>query len=142
MDFSVVIFRDDIDKNVHMVLLNDACRFGGVDELTLNSVDMMKFFNNSRFGGIPIVEKYEFNGKVMDTPPLGTYDLQKVRPIYTVLDGFNEDITKMKNFDELPANARKYVFHVKNKLKEIGVSLNKIGVGPRRDQLIRVPYNI
>ena len=119
-----------------LVLLKDASRFGGVDELILNSLDMMKYFNKSRFGGIPIVTAYEFNGKIITNPPLGTYDLGKVKPITKVLPGFDEDITGIRKFVDLPIQARNLVDYVQNYLQDVGTKVTAVGVGPRRDQII------
>ncbi|MFT4282856.1 MAG: adenylosuccinate synthetase [Candidatus Woesearchaeota archaeon] len=141
-EFGVTTGRPRQVGPLDMVLLKDACKFGGVDSLVLNSVDMMKFFNDSIFSGIPIVEGYIHNGENVSSPPIGTYELGNVEPIYKVLEGFSEDITGAKSFDELPKNARNFVSYIKNDLQTIGVGLDYIGVGPRRDQLISVPKNL
>jgi adenylosuccinate synthase len=49
------------------------------------------------------------------------------------MDGWETDISKIKNWDDLPENARKYVEYVE---KEIGCHIGYVSVGPERDSII------
>ena len=50
------------------------------------------------------------------------------------MPGWNEDITGIRNFFDLPKAAQNYI----NKIEElIGVKIKYISVGPKRDQLMK-----
>ena len=53
--------------------------------------------------------------------------------IYDELDGWKEDISQIKNYEELPENCKKYVEYIENKLK---CRVSMISVGPERSQNI------
>ena len=78
---------------------------------------------------------YELDGKVIDTPPSTISKLARCKPVYVELDGWKEDITGVKSFDELPDNAKAYV----RKIEELtGVPVGVISVGPDRTQTILI----
>ena len=56
-------------------------------------------------------------------------------PVYEYFDGWWEDISKARSFDDLPANARAYVSAVE---EMIGAPVCAVGVGPRRDQTLQI----
>ena len=60
-------------------------------------------------------------------------DFHHATPIYEELPGWWEDITGCRTFDELPANAQRYVERVE---ELIGARVSAIGVGPGRDEII------
>ncbi|MHC4195424.1 MAG: adenylosuccinate synthetase, partial [Planctomycetota bacterium] len=59
--------------------------------------------------------------------------LSKVQCIYETLKGWDEDITEITNFDDLPAGAKKYVILLEEMTK---TPVAIIGVGPKRNQTI------
>ena len=76
---------------------------------------------------------YEKNGEVITEFPASLEELALCKPIYEELPGFDEDVTKIRNFDELPENAKRYI----QRIEEVcGVHISMIGVGPGRDQNI------
>jgi adenylosuccinate synthase len=82
---------------------------------------------------IPVCVAYEVDGKRVEELPASQSDFHHAKPIYEYLPGWNENITKARTFDELPANARAYVKY----LEEIsGAPMSAIGVGPGRDETI------
>ena len=57
------------------------------------------------------------------------------KPIYEYLDGWHEDISGCRSFDELPATCQAYV----KRLEElIGCRISGIGVGPGREQSVAI----
>ena len=84
---------------------------------------------------IPVCVAYEIDGKRVEEVPASQSDFHHAKPIYEYLDGWKEDISNCKKFEELPINAQKYVKY----LEEIsGAPMSAIGVGPGRDQTIVV----
>ena len=87
-----------------------------------------------RFGErIPICVAYERDGKHLEIAPDAAYKLEQSTPIYEYLPNWEEDISEVRDFDKLPANAQNYVTFIEQKT---GVHIAMIGVGPRRDQVI------
>lgn len=99
----------------------------GADEIAITKLDSL-----SGLKTLKICNGYNINGKVTKTFPLNP-ELDKAKPEYIELDGWTEDITKCRKFEELPVNAQKYI----NKIEElIGYSIKYISVGPERESLI------
>ncbi|MBS1494400.1 MAG: adenylosuccinate synthase [Bacteroidetes bacterium] len=99
----------------------------GADEIAITKLDSL-----SGSKTLKICTAYNIDGKSTKTFPLNPL-LDKAVPEYIELEGWDEDITKCRKFDELPANARKYI----NTIEElIGYSIKYISVGPERESLI------
>lgn len=110
------------------VILKFSVRTSGLTSLILNKLDTM-----SGLKTIKICTGYEKNGEVITEFPASLEELALCKPIYEELPGFDEDVTKIRNFDELPENAKRYI----QRIEEIcGVHISMIGVGPGRDQNI------
>ena len=78
---------------------------------------------------------YDFKGERITEFPANFADLEHCTPIYEEFDGFTEDITKCKTFDELPVNVKNYIKELE---KIIGCPVRLLGVGPGRDQVISI----
>ena len=82
---------------------------------------------------IPVCIAYDVNGVRHDTLPVSQSDFHHAVPIYEYLDGWTEDISGCRSFDELPKNTQAYV----NRIEELsGARVSGIGVGPGREQSI------
>lgn len=108
-----------------------ATRYGamvqGVDEIAITKVDSL-----SGQTKLKICTEYDVNGSLTQDFPL-TPALQIARAKYIEMDGWSEDITKCRKFEELPLNAQKYI----NKIEElIGYKIKYVSVGPERESLI------
>ena len=75
---------------------------------------------------------YEIDGKVVTTFPL-TPLLYKAKPVYVELDGWEEDISAVRTYAGLPANARRYIEFVEEWL---GLPFKYISVGAKREEII------
>jgi adenylosuccinate synthase len=60
-------------------------------------------------------------------------DFHHATPIYENFPGWSEDITGARSFDDLPANAQKYVLALE---AMSGARFSAIGVGPARDAIV------
>lgn len=84
---------------------------------------------------IPVCVAYDVNGVRHDTMPISQSDFHHAVPIYEELDGWEEDISDCRNFDDLPKNTQIYV----KRLEELcGARISGIGVGPSREQVIMI----
>jgi adenylosuccinate synthase len=62
-------------------------------------------------------------------------EFHHVTPVYEHFDGWAEDISKARSFDDLPRNAQRYIAAVE---QMIGAPVSAVGVGPRRDQTLQL----
>jgi adenylosuccinate synthase len=69
----------------------------------------------------------------MDELPVNQTDFHHARPIYENFPGWSDDITGARSFDDLPANAQRYVRAIE---AISGARFSAIGVGPEREQII------
>ena len=62
-------------------------------------------------------------------------EFHRAKPVYEFLDGWDEDISGCRAFDDLPKNAQRYV----RALEEMsGAPFWAVGVGPGREQTVVV----
>ncbi|MFD1674217.1 adenylosuccinate synthase [Alicyclobacillus fodiniaquatilis] len=99
----------------------------GYTELALMKMDVL-----SGLKEIGVCQTYRVNGERHEWP-LQTYQMEQVEPEYTMLPGWDEDISGCKSFDELPANAQAFVRQIE---AWVGVPVRFVSVGPGRDQTI------
>jgi len=59
-----------------------------------------------------------------------------VKPIFVELDGWTEDISRAKKFEDLPTKAQEYINFIENELK---LPITWIGNGPEREAMIHKP---
>ena len=87
--------------------------------------------------GIPnlkVATHYELDGKKLEgSMPATIEDLARCKTIYADLPGWDEDITKVKKFEDLPKNAQGYINFMEDQLK---VPVTWIGTGPGREEMI------
>jgi adenylosuccinate synthase len=106
--------------------LNYAIMINGVTELNMMKTDVLDSFNT-----IKVCTGYKVNGELTDQMP---FDLaEEVEPVYTELKGWNTDLTKFKNGDELPVELKDYISFIE---EETGVPISVVSVGPDREQTL------
>jgi adenylosuccinate synthase len=109
-----------------------AVRVNGITDLVVTKLDIL-----SGLEKVPICIAYEVDGERTDTMPTTQTAFHHAVPIYEEHDGWWEDITKIRVFDELPENARRYIERVEHLC---GARVSLIGVGPGREEnIIRYP---
>lgn len=110
------------------VALRHAKRVAGISGLSLNLLDVF-----SGFDKIKICTAYELDGEKIDYYPASLKELYRCKPVYEELPAWEEDITQVKTWEELPENAKKFL----NRVSElVGVPLVTVSVGPDREQTI------
>lgn len=102
-------------------------RIQGVDEIALTKLDSL-----SGQKKLNICTGYKIEGSVHEDFPL-TPALEKAEPVYIGMNGWSEDISECRKFNELPVAAQDYV----NKIEElIGYKIKYVSVSPEREKLI------
>ncbi len=107
----------------HAIALNDC------DAVALTMLDVLAGFET-----LQVCTSYRLDGEVIEYFPLDAADLSRVEPVYETLPGFGEDVSSVRDYDELPANAKSYVSRIEDYL---GVDVRIVSVGPDRSQTIR-----
>ena len=97
----------------------------GVTQLLLTKSDVL-----SGFDTIKVCTKYKVNGKECDEMPYGNADIE---PIYETLPGWQEDISKIKDYNKLPQNLKNYIGFIE---EFTGVKVTMVSVGPDRTETI------
>jgi len=110
------------------VIVRFAVRTSSLTSLVVNKIDTLTGIKK-----LKICKGYELDGKIITEFPVKLSDLSRCKPVYEELDGWDEDITGVRNFEDLPENAKKYIY----KIEELcGVKVSMVGVGPNREQNI------
>ncbi|MCT7685685.1 MAG: adenylosuccinate synthase [Lactobacillus iners] len=110
------------------VALRHSKRVAGIDALSLNLLDVF-----SGLQTVKIAVAYELDGQKIDYYPASLKELERCKPIYEELPGWDEDITKVTKLEDLPENARHFLSRVS---ELVGVPLVTVSVGPDREQTI------
>ena len=105
----------------------------GVKIGAIDSVAMMHLDTLSGLKELSICRAYEINGKETFFFPANEDRLSQAVAIYETLPGWDEDITEVNDFKDLPANARDYVRRIE---EYIAAPITTVGVGPKRSQTI------
>jgi adenylosuccinate synthase len=112
------------------VIARYATRVNGLTDLFLTKLDVL-----SSWERVPVCVAYEVDGVRHDEMPMTQTEFHHATPIYEYLDGWWEDISGCRTFDELPTNARAYVKAVE---EMSGTRIWAVGVGPGREQTVVV----
>ena len=97
----------------------------------VNSVAITKLDVLSSFEKIKVCIDYDLNGKKIKSFPTDVERLGKVRPVYEIIDGWMEDISECKSFEELPKRTKEYLKFISDQAK---IKIKIISVGPKRRQ--------
>ena len=112
------------------VSLNYARRVSGINYLAIMLLDVL-----SGLDTLKICYAYEMDGKIINTVPASLLEYEKCKPLYIELPGWQEDISKVTSFEELPINAQNYIKKIEELTKtEVAI----FSVGPDRLQTIKL----
>lgn len=119
-----------------LVALMHHCRVNGVDELYLTKFDCLHDFAQTNLPGIPIVTGYSLDGQNIRYLPGSNEMLRKVTPIVEYFPHITQDLSGMRDKRELPKEAKGLLKYIEN---YTGCRVAWIGVGPDREQFIKLP---
>lgn len=111
-----------------IVQLRFAARINGFDTLVLTKLDVLDHFEE-----IKVCVAYEHNGRLVTEFPASSEMLSECQPIYETLEGWMQPTKHIRNYEELPKNAKRFVEFVSQKL---GIPIGLISVGPKCDDII------
>jgi adenylosuccinate synthase len=105
-----------------------SARVNGLSHLAVTKLDVL-----DTFAEIPVGVAYELDGERCDELPSSVERLERVRPVYEVLPGWERSTAEARTLADLPAGARSYL----DRLEELaGVPIRYVSVGTRRDQIV------
>lgn len=105
-----------------LVALKYSVMINGVTDIVLTKADVM-----SDFDVINICTAYKINGELTDRVPVDV--TEKIEPVLTPLQGWNQDISNIRSYEALPAALKNYISFIE---KEVGVKVSIVSVGPDR----------
>lgn len=118
----------------------DACvvkyagQLSGTDYMAVTRLDILDSFDE-----IKMCTAYKIDGEILNEIPASLKVLAKVEPVYETFAGWKTDISQIRRYEDLPANAKKYL----ERMAEVtGIKLGIVSVGPNREQTIVLAENI
>ncbi|MFP4662131.1 MAG: adenylosuccinate synthase [Halanaerobiales bacterium] len=109
-------------------IIKHAFRVNGLTEIALTKLDVL-----SGMEEIKLCTSYEYKGATLAEFPVENEILSDCVPIYKTMSGWQEDITGVTEYDDLPDAAKEYV----NLIEELtGVFVSVIGTGPEREEAV------
>ncbi len=110
------------------VALRRSAQINSLTGLCITKLDVL-----DQLKTIKVCIAYELNGKTIDLPPIGAEAFAKCKPIYEEYDGWQSNTIGVKQYDDLPSAAKKYL----DRLVELtGVPVDIISTGPDRNETI------
>ena len=108
-----------------------ATRYGiecqGATKVVMTAIDCLSYLDE-----IKVCTAYEVDGKIINDFPT-TAILKKCKPVFTTLKGWHSNIRGIKNYDELPDEAKAYVEFIE---KQLGHKIDMVSNGPEREAII------
>lgn len=103
------------------------CRLQGTTDVAFTVLDVLGYLKE-----IPVCVGYEINGEVTTEFPT-THLLEKAKPVWKVLEGWNCDISGIREYEKLPRLCREYIEFVE---EQIGYPITMVSNGPGRNDII------
>ena len=103
------------------VIMKYSCNVNGITGLSLMLLDIL-----SGLDKIKICDYYLLNGQKVYAPCARLEDFANCIPHYIELDGWKEDITNVKKYEDLPINCQKYIETIE-KLLNVPVVIVSVG---------------
>jgi adenylosuccinate synthase len=107
-----------------------AVRVNGLTGLAVTKLDVL-----DTFAEIPVCTGYEVDGAPCDEFPAEVSRLDRVRPVYESMPGWQAPTTAVRRLAELPRAARAYLDRIE---ALADTPVRYVSVGTRRDQIIEV----
>lgn len=112
------------------VLVRQAVALNGITGIALTKLDVLDGMDE-----IKICVGYELDGEQIDYLPASQGTQARVKPIYETMDGWPGTTAGARTWNELPAQAVKYVRHIE---ELIGAPVALLSTSPERDDTILV----
>ena len=133
-EFGVVTGRKRRCGWFDAIMVSYAIKLSSVNGIALTKLDVLDTFKE-----IKICIGYKLNNKIIKTVPETYTKINKVKPVYEVLKGWQSSTQNCKKFTDLPANAKKYIKQIEKLIK---CPVSMISTSPEREDtiLIKDPF--
>jgi len=112
------------------VLVRQTIKISGIHGIALTKLDVLDELEE-----IKMCVGYELNGNKIDYLPAASEDQFKIKPIYKSFPGWKSKTQGIRNFKDLPDNARKYIHALEDFIE---AKISSISTSPERDDTILV----
>ena len=112
------------------VLVRQTIKISGIDGIALTKLDVLDELDE-----IKMCIQYELDGVKIDYLPAAVEDQLKIKPIYKIFPGWKSSTSGIKNIEDLPQNAKNYIFAVED---FIGTKISSISTSPEREDTILI----
>jgi len=109
-------------------LMKYSCMINGINDVAITKLDVLGSFKE-----IKVCTGYKLNDKLLKSFPTDVSHLDCIEPVYEVLPGWQQDISKVRRYDDLPSATKDYLEFMSS---HCGFKINIISVGPKREETI------
>jgi len=110
-----------------LVLVKYSAAVNCYTQINLTKLDVLDDFEEIR-----VALAYKYNGQKLESFPADLDIMENMEIEYKTFKGWRSKTTGVKQFEELPEQAREYVVFIE---REVGVPIKWIGTGPRREDM-------
>jgi len=117
------------------VVVKHSLRLNGLTDLAITKLDVLGGLKR-----IKICTAYKFKGKKIQEFPASLRVQEECGPVYEEVNGWNEDISMVRDVNDLPLNAQKYIQLIE---QLIGVEVCIVSIGDERSQtmMLKNPFH-
>jgi adenylosuccinate synthase len=112
------------------VLVRQTVKVSGIGGIALTKLDVLDGLEN-----IKIAVAYRLDGERIDYLPTSESAQTRLEPIYETMEGWQDSTAGARTWNDLPAQAVKYVRHVE---ELIGAPVALLSTSPEREDTILV----
>ena len=110
------------------VLVRQTIKISGVNGIALTKLDVLDELDE-----IKMCTSYKLNGKKLDYLPAGAEDQFKIEPIYETFPGWKENTKGVRNIENLPDKAKKYIYALEDFIE---AKISSVSTSPEREDTI------
>ena len=110
------------------VLVRQTIKISGVNGIALTKLDVL-----DELDVIQMCTSYKLNGKKLDYLPTGAEDQFKIEPVYETFPGWKENTKGVRNIENLPDKAKKYIYALEDFIE---AKISSISTSPEREDTI------
>ena len=110
------------------VLVRQTIKISGVNGIALTKLDVLDELDE-----IKMCVSYMLNGKKIDYLPAGAEDQFKIEPIYETFPGWKKSTKGVRNIENLPDKAKKYIYALEDFIE---AKISSISTSPEREDTI------
>ena len=112
------------------VLVRQTIKIAGITGIALTKLDVLDELEE-----IKMCIGYELDGKKLDYLPATSEDQFNIKPIYQTFPGWKSSTQGIRNIEELPEKAKKYIHALED---FIGCKISSISTSPEREDTILI----